>query len=84
MLLEMRTWTLNTLDEQVGYLEGSYQNYLLVPYEHNPYISLIITFWGNCVSALIFNPNCDFTSIFVDFAVLPLLFTNEAAFYPYF
>ena len=45
---------------------------------------IVVVYWGNCVSALTFNPNCDFTLIFVDFTVLPLLFTNEAAVCPYF
>ena len=48
------------------------------------FVQIVKVVRGNCVSALIFNPNCDFTLIFVDFAVLSLLFTNEAAVYPYF
>ena len=45
--------------------------------------NLLIKIRGNCVSALTFTPNCDFTLIFVDFAFLPLLFRNEVSFYPY-
>jgi len=52
-------WEANTLDEQLGsvvffflvesfgweYLGGSYQNYMLVPHEHNLYTTLTITFY---------------------------------------
>ena len=48
------------------------------------FVQIVKVVRGNCVSILIFNPNCDFTPIFVDFVVLPLPFPNEAAVYPYF
>ena len=35
--------------------------------------------WGYCVLASILNPNCNFTSIFFHFVVLPLLFQNEGS-----
>ena len=50
---------------------------------YDPLFVKMFMIWGNCVSTLILNPNCDFTLIFVDFAFLPLLFQYEASVYPY-
>jgi len=38
---------------------------------------------SNCVLTPVLNLNCDFTPTFFHFAFLPLLFGNEASFYPY-